>query len=101
MFCANVIHIAPWRVTEGIFAGAHRHLTPFGRLVLYGAFRRDGTHNSPSNEAFDANLRRDNPEWGVRDTADLRKLGDRHGLRFAELVELPSNNAILVFQRSA
>jgi SAM-dependent methyltransferase len=74
MFCANVIHITPWRVTEGIFAGAGRHLSPGGRLVLYGPFRRDGVHNSPGNEAFDADLRRDNPEWGVRDTADLRKL---------------------------
>ena len=101
MFCANVIHIAPWRVTEGIFAGAGRHLSPGGRLVLYGPFRRDGAHNSPSNEAFDARLRRDNPEWGVRDTADLRELSEANGLRFAELVELPANNAILVFERTA
>jgi len=88
-------------VAEGILAGAGRHLSPRGRLFLYGAFRRDGVHNSPGNEAFDANLRRDNPEWGVRDTADLRKLSEANGLRFAELVEMPSNNAILVFQRSA
>ncbi len=26
MFCANVIHIAPWAVAEGLFAGAGRHL---------------------------------------------------------------------------
>jgi hypothetical protein len=99
MLCANVIHIAPWRVAEGIFAGARRHLSPDGSLFLYGAFRRDGVHNSPSNETFDANLRRDNPEWGVRDTADLRKLAEANGLRLAESVELPSNNAILVFER--
>ena len=101
MFCANVIHIAPWRVAEGIFAGAARHLNPGGRLVLYGPFRRDGVHNSPGNETFDTNLRRDNPEWGVRDTADLRALGERTGLRFAELVEMPANNAVLVFERNA
>ena len=101
MFCVNVIHIAPWRVTEGIFAGAGRHLSPGGRLILYGAFRRDGVHNAPGNEAFDADLRRDNPEWGVRDIADLRKLSEANALRFAELVEMPSNNAILVFERSA
>jgi SAM-dependent methyltransferase len=100
MFCANVVHIAPWRVTAGIFAGAGRHLSPGGRLFLYGPFRRDGAHNSPGNEAFDAGLRRDNPEWGVRDTAELRTLGEANGLRFAELVEMPANNAILVFERS-
>ena len=26
VFCANVIHIAPWRVAEGLFAGAGRYL---------------------------------------------------------------------------
>jgi SAM-dependent methyltransferase len=99
MLCINVVHIAPWRVTEGIFAGARRHLGPDGRLFLYGPFRRDGTHNSPGNQTFDAHLRRDNPEWGVRDTADLRKLAEVNGLQIAELVEMPSNNATLVLER--
>jgi SAM-dependent methyltransferase len=97
MFCSNVVHIAPWSVAEGIFAAAGRHLAEDGRLFLYGAFRRDGVHNSPSNETFDAGLRRDNPEWGVRDTADLKKLGAVNGLQLAELIEMPANNAMLVF----
>jgi hypothetical protein len=100
LFCANVIHISPWRVAQGLFAGAGRHLARDGRLFLYGPFRRDGAHNSPGNEAFDAGLRRDNPEWGVRDTADLRKLAAANGLRLAELIEMPANNAILAFERT-
>lgn len=99
MFCANVIHIAPWSVAKGLFAGAGRHLRSGGRLFLYGPFRREGAHSAPSNAAFDANLRRDNPEWGVRDTADLRALAEGNGLRFTEIVEMPSNNAVLVFER--
>jgi hypothetical protein len=99
MFCANVIHIAPWAVAEGLFAGAGRHLGADGRLFLYGPFRRDGVHNSPGNEAFDANLRRDNPEWGVRDIVDLRALAKNNGLRLAQLSEMPSNNAVLIFER--
>jgi len=101
VFCANVIHIAPWAVAEGIVAGAGRHLRPDGRLFLYGPFRRDGVHNSPGNVTFDANLRRDNPDWGVRDTADLRALAERNGLRLAELAEMPANNAILAFERAS
>ena len=99
MFCANVIHIAPWRVAEGLFAGAARHLRADGRLFLYGPFRRDGAHNAPSNAAFDQSLRSRDPAWGVRDTADLRKLANANKLRFIELVEMPSNNAVLVFER--
>ena len=100
IFCANVVHISPWAVAEGLFAGAERHLIAGGRLFLYGPFKRDGTHNAPSNAAFDQSLRSRNPEWGVRDTADLRALADKNGLRLVELAELPSNNAILVFERS-
>jgi SAM-dependent methyltransferase len=95
MFCANVIHISPWAVAEGLFAGAGRHLAAGGRLFLYGPFKRDGRHNAPSNAAFDESLRSRDPDWGVRDTADLRTLAARNGLRFVELVEMPSNNAIL------
>lgn len=100
IFCANVIHIAPWRVAEGIVAGAARHLTSNGRLFLYGPFRRDGEHTSASNATFDENLRRDDPEWGVRDTADLKKLAAANGLRLSELIEMPANNAMLLFDRA-
>ena len=82
MFCANVIHIAPWAVAQGLFAGAGRHLRAGGRLFLYGPFRRDGAHNAPSNAAFDESLRRQNPEWGVRDTAELRELASRNKLAY-------------------
>jgi SAM-dependent methyltransferase len=100
IFCANVIHISPWAVAQGLFAGAGRHLISGGRLFLYGPFRRDGVHNAASNAEFDASLRDRNPEWGVRDTADLKKLGEANGLRLAELVEMPSNNAVLIFERA-
>jgi len=100
MFCANVIHIAPWAVAEGLFAGASRHLHAGGQLWLYGPFRRDGEHNAPSNAAFDQSLRRQNPEWGVRDTAELRDLAQRNNLAMKHTYELPSNNAILTFEQS-
>ena len=99
IFCANVIHIAPWAVAEGLFAGAARHLTADGRLFLYGPFKRDGAHNAPSNAEFDASLRSRDPDWGVRDVGDLRKLAAANKLRFLELIEMPSNNAILTFER--
>ncbi len=58
VFCANVIHIAPWRVAEGLFAGAGRYLRADGRLLLYGPFKRNGKHTAVSNAVFDASLAR-------------------------------------------
>ncbi len=99
VFCANVIHIAPWRVAEGLFAGAARYLRADGRLFLYGPFKRDGKHTAPSNAAFDASLRDRDPEWGVRDIADLEKLAAGVGLMLIDIAEMPANNLILVFAR--
>jgi SAM-dependent methyltransferase len=99
VFCANVIHIAPWRVAEGLFAGAARYLRADGRLFLYGPFKRDGKHTAPSNAAFDASLRDRNPEWGVRDIADLEKLAAGVGLMLTSIAEMPANNLVLVFAR--
>jgi len=100
VFCANVIHIAPWRVAEGLFAGAGRYLRVGGRLFLYGPFKRCGEHTASSNAAFDKSLRDNNPEWGVRDIDDLEKLAKNAGLVLAERVAMPANNFILVFERS-
>jgi SAM-dependent methyltransferase len=99
VFCANVIHIAPWRVAEGLFAGAARFLQTDGRLFLYGPFKRDGEHTAPSNAAFDTSLRDNNPEWGVRDIADVKALGEGAGLKLTEIAEMPANNLILSFER--
>ncbi|MGJ4948463.1 DUF938 domain-containing protein [Bradyrhizobium sp. HKCCYLS20291] len=101
IFCANVIHIAPWPVAEGLFAGAGQVLVPDGLLVLYGPFKRDGKHTAVSNAVFDTSLREGNPDWGVRDITDLEALAARNGLALRETVEMPANNMILVFARSA
>jgi len=36
IFCANVLHISPWRTTLGLMWGASLRLHPGGRLFLYG-----------------------------------------------------------------
>ena len=101
VFCANVIHIAPWRVAEGLFAGAGRYLRADARLFLYGPFKRDGKHTAISNAVFDASLREGNAEWGVRDIEALEQLAANAGLILLEIAEMPANNLTLVFAREA
>lgn len=101
IFCANVIHISPWSVAQGLFSGAARHLKPGGLLFLYGPFKRDGAHTAPSNAAFDEGLRQRDPEWGVRDMADVTALAGRNGLTLADTVAMPANNLTLIFRNGA
>jgi hypothetical protein len=100
VFCANVIHIAPWQVAEGLFAGAGRYLRADGRLFLYGPFKRGGKHTALSNAVFDTSLRDSNPEWGVREIEALETLAAKAGLKLTEISEMPANNLILAFARS-
>jgi hypothetical protein len=99
VFCANVIHIAPWRVAGGLIAGAGRYLRADGRLYLYGPFKRGGRHTAPGNEAFDRSLRDGNSEWGVRDIEAVEELAAKAGLTLSEVAEMPANNLTLVFAR--
>jgi hypothetical protein len=99
VFCANVIHIAPWRVAEGLLAGAAHYLRADGWLFLYGPFKRDGKHTALSNAIFDTSLRQQDGEWGVRDIGDVERLADGVGLVLIETVPMPANNLILVFMR--
>jgi SAM-dependent methyltransferase len=93
----NMVHIAPWAASLGLFAGAGRLLRGGGLLFLYGPFMRDGVHNAPSNAAFDASLKARNPSWGLRDIAELERVGESSGLRLRETIEMPANNMSLVF----
>jgi hypothetical protein len=94
-----MIHIAPWQCCLGLMRGAGRHLAAHGGLVLYGPFRLDGAHTAPSNAAFDASLRSQNAEWGVRDTADIAAAAGKCGLRLADIMPMPANNFTLVLTR--
>jgi SAM-dependent methyltransferase len=100
ILCINVLHISPWRVSQNLFTGAGRLLRDDGRLFLYGRGMHNGTHTAPSNAGFDATLRAENQEWGVRDIRDLRALADQAGLSLTEITAMPANNLVLAFARA-
>lgn len=97
--CINMIHIAPWSACESLLRHAAALLARDAPLVLYGPFKRDGEHTAPSNAAFDASLRRRDPEWGVRDLAHVTKAAGERGFELHEVVPMPANNFTVVWRR--
>ena len=97
---ANLLHISPWPCCAGLMAGAARHLTPDGLLVVYGPFIEADVPTAPSNLAFDADLRRRDPAWGLRPLDDVRREAQAAGLELAQRHALPANNLLLVFTRA-
>ena len=103
VLCINMVHIAPWAATIGLFRAAARIVRPGGMLVLYGPFLRDGIPTAEGNIAFDADLRARDPGsgsgWGLRRLEDLVTLA----AAFAppEITPMPANNLVVVFRREA
>ena len=99
ILCINMIHIAPWRASEGLFRGAAGLLGAGAPLYLYGPYRRADVMTAPSNEAFDESLKSRNPEWGLRDLETVAALARDNGFSGPVVTEMPANNLSVVFRR--
>ena len=99
VYCANLLHIAPWLACAALMHGAARCLAPDGALVVYGPFLEDDVATAASNLAFDADLRSRDAAWGLRRLADVTAEARAAGLELRERVAMPANNLALVFAR--
>ena len=99
IFCANMIHIAPWSASLGLLAHSSDLLAVGGYLVIYGPFMEEGLHNAPSNAQFDIDLKTRDPNWGIRDLTQIKKIAQRHGLKLECKTTMPANNFILFFRK--
>ena len=100
IFCINMLHISPWSSTLGLFNHAWEILPPGAPLYLYGPFLRQGVETAPSNLAFDASLRAQNPEWGLRDLAAVIEVARENEFMGPEVIEMPANNLSLIFRKT-
>ena len=96
----NMAHISPWAASLGLIAGAARILPNAGSLILYGPWLKNDVETVPSNLAFDADLKRRDPHWGLRRVEDFAAAASKHGFEFIDYRRMPANNLMLLFRRS-
>ena len=101
VLCINMIHIAPWEATAALMRGAARVLPRDGILFLYGPFKQSGQHTTPSNAEFDAGLRAQDAQWGVRDLGAVAEIASAAGFAAPVVEEMPANNLSVIFRRLA
>lgn len=99
IYCANMLHIAPWSACQGLFRIASRLLPDDGLVVTYGPYSVGGEHTAQSNDSFDRSLRERNPEWGVRDVSAVEKVAGESGFVLVATHPMPANNLLLVWGR--
>ena len=101
IYCANMLHIAPWATCAALMQGASRHLAPQGVLITYGPYLERDVPTAPGNLAFDESLRQRNPAWGIRPMDAVTQQAALAGLCLSQRVQMPANNLLLIFSRRA
>ncbi|MFT3807822.1 DUF938 domain-containing protein [Arenimonas sp.] len=99
VFSANTLHIMGWPQVRALFANLPAALASEASVVIYGPFNIGGEFTSPSNAAFDAQLRAADPQRGIRDLEAVRELAESAGLAFVADIPMPANNRCLVLRR--
>ncbi len=99
IYCANMLHIAPWAACAALMYGSSRHLAPGGVLITYGPFLERDVPTSQGNAAFDLSLRARDAAWGIRQREDVEAEAHKAGLRLAARHAMPANNLLLVWKR--
>jgi hypothetical protein len=95
----NMVHISPWASACGLLDGAARLLGSGAPLILYGPWLSDDVPTAPSNLAFDADLKRRDPAWGLRRVEDFAAAAESRGLLLQETRQMPANNMMLLLHR--
>jgi hypothetical protein len=95
----NMVHISPWAAALGLLEGASRVLSRGAPLIMYGPWLKDDIPTAPSNLAFDADLRRRDPHWGLRRVEDFAAAAERRGLLLDQARAMPANNLMLLLRR--
>jgi len=99
IYCANMVHIAPWAAAVGLAKGAGELLPTGGQFILYGPFLQ-GQDSAQSNLDFAQNLKARNPDWGVREMQDVENLFRQHGLNLDKTIPMPRDNFLLLFSKA-
>jgi len=99
VYSANTAHIMHWDAVIAMFSGVAAHLLNEGLFCLYGPFNIDNRFTSESNAQFDAQLRAQDPQMGIRDMAVVESLAVLHKMRLEQKLAMPANNFLLAFKK--
>ncbi|KAK9759262.1 Protein of unknown function (DUF938) [Popillia japonica] len=94
-----MLQVSPFKCTLGLFKAAGNILKPNALMITYHPLAFNGVIEPQSNRDFDLELKSKNPEWGIRDLSDLKKIGEVNGIEFQQLYDLPANNKCVIWKK--
>ncbi len=100
VFSANSLHIMSEESAKHFVSHVVRALYPNGLFIIYGPFNYEGRFTSSSNARFDAWLKQQNIQSGIRDFESMDVCARSAGLRLEADHEMPANNRLLVWRKT-
>ncbi len=101
IFSANSLHIMSQQHVKDLFSNVGHVLDKNGLITIYGPFNYHGQFTSQSNQHFDSWLKSRNPNSGIKDFEWCNYLAENAGFKLIKDQEMPQNNRILVWQKTA
>ena len=95
----NMIHVAEWSCTIGLFEGAGKILTEGQFLILYGPFKIGNKHISQSNYFFDKSIKVKNELWGIRNLEEVSAEAKKNGFCQENIIRMPANNFSIIYKK--
>ncbi len=98
VYTANTLHIMSWPEVAALFRALPAVLGSGAVLAIYGPFNYGGQYTSPSNAAFDAQLRERDPASGLRDLEAVDALAKEQRLAHVADYAMPANNRLVLWR---
>ena len=100
VFAANVVHYIPRTLIPYLVKAMSEAALPKGQLIYYGPFNEQG-FTSAGNAALDAWLKQEvSPDAGIWEQDEFLGVLQEHGWSLKAHQPMPSNNRLLVLQRT-
>ena len=99
IYTANSFHIMDKTAVFRCIEGSGARLQAGGHLIVYGPFNYAGEYTSASNAQFDAMLKANDADSGIKDFEWLNALAQSAGMELFKDVEMPSNNRSLIWKK--
>ena len=97
VFAANILHILSWKQDKTLFKKLGRGLSDGAQVLFYGPFNYAGNFTSASNQAFDEQLKQNDPKRGIRNFEEVVSNMRKNGFELTQDFEMPANNRLLQF----
>jgi len=97
VYTANTLHIMSWDNALSLIKQLGESLIVGTKIVIYGPFNYKGQFTSDSNANFDLELKKQNPQSGIRDFELVVENMLNENITLLEDIEMPANNRLLYF----